>query len=149
MQKLEYFKAALRFVWQFIEVALQFVLIIMIVPLIIWYGHTIKNAPDDNKFNPFSIATEHSSVDAMTTNSYQLSDEIKLKIKQKTPRIIITEYFPTLSRKHKQNAEKTTEFIHLVNETMTKQGYIIFSSDITTIGNPSVNTIVTLIFERK
>ena len=136
-------------IWQFIKIKLQFVVIIMIVPLIIWYEHTIKNVPDNNKFNPFNIATENSSVDAMTTSSYQLSDEIKLKIKQETPKIIIIEYFPTLSRKHKQNAEKTIEFIHLVNETMTKQGYVISSSDVTTIGDHPVNTIVTLIFERK
>lgn len=118
-------------------------LLILIIVLLLT---KINSTLDNHKTNLFNNIDEHNSTTIVSKNAYKLSDNVKLKIKQKEPKITITKHFPKQPYK---DSQKAIPFIHSVNNTMTRNGYVISSSNITDTKEHSTDTIVTLTFEKK
>lgn len=80
---------------------------------------------------------------------YKLSESTQTDIQNGKEKIIITEFLNYELLPSNTAAQRTTNFIHSVNQTMEEKGYSIISTDTNGMGKNGEYTYVTLIFAKK
>lgn len=80
---------------------------------------------------------------------YKLSESTQTDIQNGKEKIIITEFLNYELLPSNTAAQRTTNFIHSVNQIMEEKGYSIISTDTNGMGKNGEYTYVTLIFVKK